>query len=72
MTVVVDAVGKPDESKQTDSGTLYYYHRRTYDLRKGPDQKDYRAHVLFKDGKAIEIRFEVRSGNVDQTITHLF
>ena len=72
MTVVVDAVGKPDESKQTDSGVLYYYHRRTYDSRKGPDQPDYRAHVLFTDGKAMVIRFEVRSGNVDQTITHLF
>ncbi len=72
MTAVVNAVGKPDESKQTDSGTLYYYHRRTYDVRKGPDQKDYRAQVLFQEGKAMVIRFEVRSGNVDQTITHLF
>lgn len=72
MTAVVDAVGKPDESKQTESGTLYYYLGRTYDPRKGPDQRDYRTQILFKVGQAIEIRFEVRAGNVDQTITHLF
>ena len=72
MTAVVNAVGKPDESKQTDSGTLYYYLRRTYDVRKGPDQPDFRAQVLFKEEKAMVIRFEVRSGNVDQTVTHLF
>ena len=72
MTAVVNAVGKPDESKETDSGTLYYYLRRTYDVRKGPDQPDFRAQVLFKEGKAMVIRFEVRSGNVDKTVTHLF
>jgi hypothetical protein len=72
MTAVMNAVGKPDELTQTDSGDIYYYHRRTYDVRKGPDQPDFRAQVLFKEGIATVIRFEVRSGNVDQTITHLF
>ncbi len=72
VAAVLDAVGNPDEKKHTDAGTLYYYHRRTYDIRKGPDQPDYRAQVLFKEGKAMVIRFEVRAGNVNRTITQLF
>ena len=67
MTEVLDTVGKPNESKETDSGTIFYYHRRVYDSRKGPDQRDYRTHIVFEGGKAIEMRHEGRSGNVDRT-----
>jgi len=72
MKAVVDALGQPDKTKYTDTGTLFYYNERTYNSKKGSDQRDFRAHVLFKDGKAMVIRFEWRPGNVVKTITHLF